>query len=170
MLETINIQSTVPVYQQIENSIRYAVASGKLQGGDRITPVKELASKLGVNFNTVAKSYRDLEVMGLIFTRRGMGCFIRENVTEKCAKEVRAQVVQALHEVTQSAKLAGIGKGELADIISASFALNSTPYGETPASIMALAKARDHAPKPKPKPKPKTKTKTKTKAQKRLRR
>lgn len=142
MIETINIQSSVPVYEQIENHVQFAISSGKLKAGDRLPPVKELAGRLGVNFNTVAKSYRDLEVMGLIFTRRGMGCFIKKGLESKCRDRCRTRIVQHLHEVAQEAKAAGINKTELNEVISKSFTSDSTPYGEVPSSVMALLKKK----------------------------
>src|SRR5689334_5145904 len=73
MLASIDIHSTVAVYIQIENHIQFAIASGKLKAGDQLPSVRELSERLNVNPNTVAKAYRDLEVMGLLYTRRGMG-------------------------------------------------------------------------------------------------
>ena len=55
MMTSINIESSVPVYEQIENHVQFAIASGELKGGDRITPVKALAEQLGVNFNTIPR-------------------------------------------------------------------------------------------------------------------
>lgn len=142
MIESINIQSSVPVYEQIENHVQFAISSGNLKAGDRLPPVKELASRLGVNFNTVAKSYRDLEVMGLIYTRRGMGCFVKKGLESKCRERCRTRIVQHLHEVAQEAKAAGINKTELVEVISKSFTSNSTPYGEVPTSVLAVLKKK----------------------------
>lgn len=142
MIETINIQSSVPVYEQIENHVQFAISSGKLKAGDRLPPVKELAGRLGVNFNTVAKSYRDLEVMGLIFTRRGMGCFIKKGLESKCRDRCRLRIVQHLHEVAQEAKAAGISKSELNEVIGKSFSSDSSPYGEVPTSVLSLLKKK----------------------------
>ena len=142
MIESINIESSVPVYGQIENHVQFAIASGKLKAGDQLPPVKTLAEQLGVNFNTVAKSYRDLEVMELIFTRRGMGCYIKEGLQSRCRNLCRQRITEHLHEVTQEAKAAGIDKKELSQIISKSFGSDSSPYGEVPKAVMSLAKKR----------------------------
>ena len=142
VITSINIQSSVPVYEQIENHVQFAIASGKLKAGDRLPPVKELAETLGVNFNTVAKSYRDLEVMGLIFTRRGMGCFVKKGLEGKCRENCRNRIIKHLHEVAQEAKSAGIGKKEVGELLSKSYASDSTPYGEVPDEVMASMKKR----------------------------
>ena len=65
MLTNIDIHSSVAVYVQIENQVQFAIASGKLKAGDQLPSVRELSERLEVNPNTVAKAYRDLEVMGL---------------------------------------------------------------------------------------------------------
>ncbi|KKK76305.1 hypothetical protein LCGC14_2864980, partial [marine sediment metagenome] len=73
---TINIHSALAVYVQIENQIRFAMSARKLNAGDQLPSVRALSDKLEINPNTVAKAYRDLEVMGLVYTRRGMGVFV----------------------------------------------------------------------------------------------
>ncbi len=142
MLASINIHSSVPVYEQIENHVQFAISSGEIKAGERLPSVKELAERLGVNFNTVAKSYRDLEVMGIIYTRRGMGCFINKGVEASCKEKCRARIVTHLHEVVQEGKAAGLAKKELTVVVSASIASDSTPYGEVPESVMKLAKVK----------------------------
>ncbi len=142
MITSVNIQSSVPVYEQIENHAQFDIASGKLKSGDRLMTFKALAEQLGVNFNTVAKSYRDLEVMGLVFTRSGMGCFVKEGLQKMCQDRCRRRIVENIHEVAQEAKAAGISKKELTEVVSKSLASGSSPYGEVPNAILKLAKKR----------------------------
>ena len=142
MLNSINIQSTVPVYKQIENHIQFAIAAGNLKADDRLPSVKELGARLGVNFNTVAKAYRDLEVMGLIYTRRGMGCYIKKSVDKICRDSCRKRSVQRIHEVAQEAKAAGMTKTQLVSIISKCLASPTGPYDPVPNSILVLAKRK----------------------------
>ena len=142
MLASINIQSSVPVYEQIENHVQFAIAAGKLKAGDRLPSVKELAERLGINFNTVAKSYRDLEVMGMIYTRRGMGCFIKPGLEARCREICRGRIVRHIHEVVQEAKAAGFPKKDLQEIVNRSMASDSSPYGEVPPEVLALAKSK----------------------------
>ena len=83
MLTSVDIRSSVAVYIQIENHVQFAISSGKISAGDQLPAVRELSERLKVNVNTVAKAYRDLEVMGLLYTRRGMGVFINKNIEHK---------------------------------------------------------------------------------------
>ena len=140
MLDSINIQSSVPVYKQIENHIQFAIASGDLKADDRLPAVKELGVRLGVNFNTVAKAYRDLEVMGLIYTRRGMGCYIKKSVGNICRDSCRRRSVERIYEVAQEAKAAGMNKTELVALVSKCIASKTGPYEPVPAAILRLAK------------------------------
>ncbi len=142
MLERINIHSSISVYEQIENQVKFAVASGRLKEGAQLPSIKELGDRLGINFNTVAKSYRDLEVMGLIYTRRGMGCFINKGVREKCIQDCFARIIKRVHEVVQEAKAAGLSKKFLTDIISKSLAIESELYGDVPKEVVALIKQK----------------------------
>ena len=68
-----------PIYLQIVNQIKYLVAAGRYEPGDRLPPVRRLAEQLLVNPNTVARAYRELETAGLISMRQGSGAFISNN-------------------------------------------------------------------------------------------
>lgn len=132
MFENINVYSSVAVYVQIENHVQFAVASGGLKSGDKLPSVRELAEKLKVNLNTVAKSYRDLEVMGIVYTRRGMGVFINKGVEAKCREDCRRRIVARLHEVAAEAKAAAMSSQEVKAVCAASYASGGDPYGDTP--------------------------------------
>ena len=140
LLEEIDIHSSVAVYQQIENHVRFAISAGKLKPGDQLPSVRELSERLEVNPNTVAKSYRDLEVMGLLYTRRGMGVFVNKNIENKCREECRKQIIARLHEVVTEAKSAGMTKKEVTQVIDASISMDVSPYSETPSELLSLAK------------------------------
>ena len=142
MLSSIDIHSSVAVYVQIENHIQFAIASGKLKATDQLHSVRELSERLGVNPNTVAKAYRDLEVMGLLYTRRGMGVFINKGIEAKCREECRRRIITRLHEVVAESKAAGMNKKDISEIISKSMATDATPYGDTPPQVLALAKKK----------------------------
>jgi GntR family transcriptional regulator len=70
-----------PLYAQLDRGIRAAIAAGRLQTGERLPTVRELAVELKINANTVAKVYAELERAGVLATRRGIGTFVRENPT-----------------------------------------------------------------------------------------
>src|SRR5437773_12563312 len=65
-----------PLYAQLERSIRFAIATGKLGIGEQLPTVRQLAVDLRVNANTVARVYAELERAGILETRRGIGSFV----------------------------------------------------------------------------------------------
>lgn len=142
MFEHINTQSSVAVYLQIENLVQFAIASGTLKPGDQLPSILEVSKQVGVNPNTVFKSYRDLEVMGLIYTRRGMGAFINKGIQATCKEECRKRTIARLHEAVSEAKAAGMTAPEIKTLTEQSNATKSDPYGPTPEQLLALAKEK----------------------------
>ena len=142
MLSSIDINSSVAVYVQIENHVQFAISAGDLKPGDQLPSVRELSERLGVNPNTVAKAYRDLEVMGLLYTRRGMGVFVNKGIEAKCREDCRKRIIGRMHEVVAEAKAAGMTLKEVQEVTDKSFASDAGPYGVTPPSITALAKVK----------------------------
>ena len=74
----INTGSSVPIYKQITEQVRRAVATGRLTIADQLPSVRALAEHLVLNPNTVARAYADLAREGVIETRPGRGVFIIE--------------------------------------------------------------------------------------------
>ncbi len=73
----LNPRSGVPLYLQLKEQLKMAVAGGVLKPGDRLPPVRELAAALSVNPNTVARAYSELEREGLLSSEQGRGTFVR---------------------------------------------------------------------------------------------
>jgi GntR family transcriptional regulator len=72
----IDLESKVPIYIQMEEQIRSLIAAGQLRPGDQLPTIRELAAELRVNYNTIARIYRDLDRDGVISTLRGRGTFV----------------------------------------------------------------------------------------------
>lgn len=87
--------SGVPIYLQVVNQVKRAVASGLLDKGDQLPSVRELAMELTVNPNTVAKAYQELERDGTIQTVRGVGTFISEK-QQKLVLEERFKALEGV--------------------------------------------------------------------------
>ena len=71
-----------PIWRQIYELMAMRVLSGEWLEGERIVSVRELAQEVGVNPNTVMRSYEKLEGDGIIFNRRGIGFFVSEGAKE----------------------------------------------------------------------------------------
>ena len=77
-----NFSDDKPIWRQIYELIAMRVLSTEWAEGSRIVSVRELASEVGVNPNTVMRSYENLERDGIIFNRRGIGFFVSEGAVE----------------------------------------------------------------------------------------
>ena len=72
-----------PIYAQLERGMRIAIATARLQPGQQLPTVRQLAVELRVNANTVARVYLGLEREGVLQTKRGVGTFIAEQLPER---------------------------------------------------------------------------------------
>jgi GntR family transcriptional regulator len=72
----IDVDDRTPIYAQLERGLRAAIATNRLKPGDQLPTVRQLAVDLRINANTVARVYAELERVGVIETRRGVGSFI----------------------------------------------------------------------------------------------
>jgi GntR family transcriptional regulator len=105
MVFQLNYKSGKPVYLQLVDQVKAAVASGAAQEGDVLPSIRPLAEDLRVNRNTIAKAYSELESQGVIETSAGKGCFIaatasplRKDARVKIlTEEIDQAVVQAHH-------------------------------------------------------------------------
>lgn len=75
-LLSVDHRHPTPLYAQIEQGIRGAIAVGRVSPGGQLPTVRQLAVELKVNANTVARVYADLERAGVLETRRGVGTFV----------------------------------------------------------------------------------------------
>ena len=69
----LDLHGRVPIYVQIFEQVKALVASGTLDPGSQLPTVREMASELRINFNTVARAYRLLHEEGVISTQQGRG-------------------------------------------------------------------------------------------------
>ena len=86
----IDSSSSTPIYRQLGDQIRTAIARGMLDYGVRMPSVRELSRRLVVNPNTISRVYTELERDGLLVTRQGVGVFVAE-VKEELSDTVRRQ-------------------------------------------------------------------------------
>ncbi len=68
-----------PFYRQIIDQIKFGIASGNLKTGEQLPTVRALAVELKVNLNTIAKAYKELEILSILDTQQGSGTFINAN-------------------------------------------------------------------------------------------
>lgn len=76
----LDLQSRVPLYEQLQEQIIRLSLLGVLEENEQLPSVRSLAREVGVNPNTVAKAYQELERQGIIYTVSGRGSFVSPNV------------------------------------------------------------------------------------------
>src|SRR5688572_31075638 len=73
-----NPSSGVPIYLQLIERVKHAIATGALRAGEQLPGIRPLAEELVINVNTIAKAYRELEHEGVIEIRHGAGAFVSQ--------------------------------------------------------------------------------------------
>lgn len=111
---TIDEGDARPIYRQIVEEIKRLIARGDLKEGARLPPVRQLAADLGVNLNTVATAYRELQAEGLLAIRHGAGATVASSTAnDRSADELRKPLRAALTGML----LAGLRRGEIMTIV-----------------------------------------------------
>jgi GntR family transcriptional regulator len=120
MYITIDERDGRPIYRQVVDEIKGLIARGELEEGSSLPPVRQVAADLGVNLNTIAYAYRQLQQEGLIRVRHGAGAVVISRVMEKSISErLNAKLVAALTDLV----LSGLTRAEVISIVNT--ALNS---------------------------------------------
>jgi GntR family transcriptional regulator len=121
MLLQINFKSAKPVYLQLVDQVKTAVASGAIRAGDPLPSIRPLAEELRVNRNTVAKAYTELESQGVVETFAGKGCFVRSG-SSPYRKEVRRTLLaDALDDAVIQAHHLQVGRAAFLELAKERF-------------------------------------------------
>jgi GntR family transcriptional regulator len=103
----LDLHTGVPVYRQIIDQVRGAIASGALATGDQLPTVRQLAVDLAINPNTVVRAYKELELSGQLETHQGTGTFISEHKRPGAEAERVQQLNQIVADAVARAGAAG---------------------------------------------------------------
>jgi GntR family transcriptional regulator len=111
----LDTKSGVPIYRQIIEQVKYAIARGELEPGDRLPTVRQLAVDLSVNPNTVVRAYRELEISGVLETHQGSGTFVGKERPEIDSLEQQRMLDQILTELLARASSYGFTLEDILD-------------------------------------------------------
>jgi GntR family transcriptional regulator len=115
MFVTVDERDPRPLYQQLVDEIKTLIARGELSAGTLLPPVRQIATDLGVNLNTVAFAYRRLQKEGLIRVKHGSGAVvISQTLRDKPDDRLRAQLRTAVTQLI----LAGLKPPEIRTLIN----------------------------------------------------
>lgn len=109
--------SRVPIYRQLMNQLREAVARGKLASEERLPSVREVSRSLVINPNTVARVYRELEREGILNTRPGLGVFVAQPKAELTRRVRKERLLSLADQLLTEAVHLGFSEEEVLDWI-----------------------------------------------------
>lgn len=100
---SLNYRDPRPIYEQLEEKLRRLILSGAIAEGERLPSVRELASQLAINPNTIQRAYRELEQAGFIYSVPGKGSFAGKlsSVDESRRRELREKLTAIWTELLQ---------------------------------------------------------------------
>jgi DNA-binding transcriptional regulator YhcF (GntR family) len=110
-------ENNLPIYVQIVDYLKSQIISGVLKEGDKLPSVREIATELKVNPNTVQRSYQELERENLVFTQRGMGTFVTED--KKVIKDLKKNLANnILNNFIEDMKAIGFSSNDIIELIN----------------------------------------------------
>ena len=110
---TISLDSSTPLYEQIESQLRNLILAGFLKAGTTLPSVRALAAETGCSVITTRRAYQDLEQQGLIRTLQGRGTMVADVPDSARKQQLQQPVLKALREARSLAKEAGIDASAL---------------------------------------------------------
>ena len=115
---TVDPRSGVPLYLQLIEQVKRAVALGTLAAGEQLPTVKSLAIDLTINPNTVARAYRDLEREGVIETSPGRGSFVRSGSDGEARRAIEDVAESAIADAVREVKALGLDRSRATEIVA----------------------------------------------------
>ena len=111
----LNYRDAKPIYEQIKDGLRKLIVTGALSAGEKLPSVRELASQLAINPNTIGRAYKELESEGYIYTLVGKGTFVIENATVDANRE--KELLKSFDELVRELLYLKVSKERLKNCI-----------------------------------------------------
>ena len=118
MFFRIDPSNGLAIYDQIVRQIKFAVANSALPAGALVPSVRDLAGRLAVNPNTVARAYRELQAQGVLVTVRGTGLEVTSQAPQRCREDRKELIRQRLRSVLAEAVQSRLTRKEIQQLIS----------------------------------------------------
>lgn len=115
----IDFAARVPIYEQLYNNVIKLASAGVIKPGDKLPPVRIIAEQLGINPNTAAKAYRELENDGYIYSSVGRGSYLTDKLSENSAHKHLA--LEAFKKAAADANRFGVPKETLLEEIEKAY-------------------------------------------------
>jgi GntR family transcriptional regulator len=109
----VDSRSGVPIYVQIMDQVRHAIEVGGMRAGERLPTVRRLAGDLAIPPNTIVKAYNELQRMGFVVSRPGVGTVVAEGIEEVAREQRVEEIFERLRLLVRDAAALGISEDEL---------------------------------------------------------
>ena len=117
----ISNNSSIPIFEQIENAIKQAIFSNELKEEDMLPSVRSLANDLKISFLTVKRAYDNLEQVGFIKTVQGKGSFVAPKNLELIKEEKLKEIQDYIEKIYNISKIANISEEEIKELFKMIF-------------------------------------------------
>lgn len=122
----IDFESGVPIYMQLVDRIKQMVVSGQLQPGQQLPTMRQLATDLRINYNTVGRAYLILDQEGVISTQQGRGTYVASRLDEGQVRKLRMGKLRSMFgQVVREAHVLGYSREEIEQIVDEQLAESS---------------------------------------------
>lgn len=112
----IRLEGKAPIYEQLVSGIAQLISSGQLAADEKLPAVREIAKQMGINPNTVQKSYALLEQAGLIYSIPAKGSYVASSTDTAAA--LRADAVKHLETALEAAHRSGVTREEVTETVN----------------------------------------------------
>ena len=117
----ISNNSSIPIFEQIENAIKQAIFSNELKEEDMLPSVRSLANDLKISFLTVKRAYDELEQAGFIKTVQGKGSFVAPKNLELIREEKLKEIQDYIEKIYDISKISNISEEEIKELFKMIF-------------------------------------------------
>ncbi|MEM9828061.1 MAG: GntR family transcriptional regulator [Planctomycetota bacterium] len=141
MFFRIDPDDELPIYEQLVRQVKLAIADGVLVGGQLVPSVRQLAAKLAINPNTIARAYTQLQTDRVLQPLRGRGLVVRRDALARCTKARNRMVLDRIRRVVTEALRGGLSQAEIQDAFQAELARQVDQADRSPSPSSAAPSA-----------------------------
>ncbi|MDR3182894.1 MAG: GntR family transcriptional regulator [Planctomycetaceae bacterium] len=124
MFIEIDPQSPQPIFEQIALQIKFAVAAGTVRSDEFVPSVRELATSLALNPNTIARAYRELQNENIIAAQRGIGLVVVPGAKEICIEQRQDYFAKKFNDFINETERSRLSKDDVKQIVSRAMNIN----------------------------------------------
>ena len=118
---TIDIQSRIPVYEQIEEQVIWLINSGVYEPDFKLPSLRSLSGELKLNINTVKRAFQELEAKGCVYSVQGKGGFVSS--LQRPNENLKAEALENLRTAVRSARAKGVTQKEIQSVVDEFYCL-----------------------------------------------